>query len=202
MPWNGYSYSCEVLRRVLTAATIFLFLGLLAAPAAAAASVISRPLGVSDLPAGFKVIGVPLVAEPCSGMFLPNDAEHRAVIGFRSATMAIEEALTMETRAPDIYRELNLRYSGCRSIPLTRSSQGSKLSGIGTKLRLPRIGDQSQAFSFHLDVNGYHLNDDVVIFRKNLACGVVTFISQEALSQQSVELVSDLAASKAYTYST
>lgn len=189
-----------VLRRLIGAAAIAL-VGVTVATgtASAATTVVSRPLSVQDLPPGFKVIGVPLQSSPCSELYLPKEARHHVVVGFRSASLAIEEAVTLGANSRTVYELLDDRYATCRSIPLLRE-HGGRLSGIGKTMQLPRIGDQSQAFRFQLKVNGYDLNDDVVLFRQNSACGLLAFISTDALDQQSIELISALAASKAYTY--
>ncbi|HTU36697.1 MAG TPA: hypothetical protein VMF35_01705 [Acidimicrobiales bacterium] len=185
-----------MLRRTLPVTALAAFAGVWGVVSTAAATpAVSRPLAVSDLPPGFKEQGVPLLSAPCSEIFLPKDAPHHVVVGFSSPAMVIEEALTSTAGARAVYGELASRYSGCRSIPLTKSN-GSRLSGTGTRLASPSVGDQSRAFLFHLVVNGYTVNDEVVIFRKGQTCGVVTFISEDALSQPSVELVSALAASK------
>ena len=202
-PDGGTTNFVTMLRRISSAgfaAPVLLAVLLGTCSTSGASNVVSRPLALSDLPAGFKVIGVPLLRNPCSEIYIPRDATNHGVIGFRSPTMAIEEAVTLEKRAHAIYEELDHRYTACRSFRSSNRAEGSP-SGTGTKLPLPRVGEQSQAFLFHLKVNGYRINDVVVLFREHFACGVIAFISTDNLNPQSVDLVSSLAASKAYSYS-
>jgi hypothetical protein len=95
------------------------------------------------------------------------------------------------------YRELDDHYSACRSI---RPANHLEITGTGKRLALSRIGDQSQAFSFKLKVAGSAVNEDVVVFRESLSCGVVEFIAVgQPLDPKQVQLVASIAASRADT---
>lgn len=155
----------------------------------------AKTLNVSDLPAGFQVISPPLTPQLCSGLNLPKNSGRHVTIGFRSNPLTITEALATSDSARSTYRELDEQYSACRSI---RPVNHLQITGTGKRLGLSRIGDQSQAFSFKLKVNGSAVNEDLVLFRKSRSCGVVEFIAVgQPLDPKEVQLVGSIAASRA-----
>lgn len=93
-----------------------------------------------------------------------------------------------------MFDQLDKHYLACKSIePL----KYLKVSGTGKKLSVFQIGDQSQGFKFELRIKGFNVNEDLIIFRKSLACGVLEFLSVGPLDLQQVESIASIAASKA-----
>jgi hypothetical protein len=131
--------------------------------------------------------------EPCAELDLPSANLRHLTVGFQSGSLSILEALTVPKLVRRVYRELEQHYSECRKILPIRHL---KVTGTGKKLSMSRIGDQSQAFSFDLVIKGFHVNEDLVVFRKSFSCGVVEFVSVSPLDLQQFELVASIAASK------
>jgi len=155
---------------------------------------IARPLSTSDLPSGFKMISAPLTPQICAGLNLPTTTGRHESIGFQSDSLTVTEALAVSDRPDSMFDQLEKHYSGCKSI---KPLKDLKVSGTGKKLSVSRIGDQSQGFTFELRINGFAVHEDLLIFRKSRACGVLEFLSLGPLDLQQVESITSIAASKA-----
>jgi hypothetical protein len=157
-------------------------------------TVIARPLSTSDLPSGFKTISAPLTPEICAGLNLPTASGRHESIGFQSNFLTITEALAVSYTPRSMFDQLDKHYLACKSIKPLRHF---KIGGTGKKMSISQIGDQSQGFKFELRIKGFDVNEDLIIFRKSLTCGVLEFLSVGPLDLQQVESVSSIAASKA-----
>jgi hypothetical protein len=77
--------------------------------------------------------------------------------------------------------------------------RGMRATGSGGRLQFAQVGDVSQAFAFELKINGFRVNEDLIVFQKSLTCGVLEFLSRSPLDTKAVELVASIAASKAFS---
>jgi hypothetical protein len=157
-------------------------------------TVVARPLSTSDLPSGFTVISAPLTPQICAGLNLPTTTGRHESIGFQSNLLTITEALAVSSTPASMFDRLDKHYLACKSL---KPLKHLKISGSGKKLSVSKIGDQSQGFKFELRIKGFNVNEDLIIFRKSLACGVVEFLSVGPLDLQQVEFITSIAASKA-----
>jgi hypothetical protein len=175
------------------ALTLFLASVISAAPSGGTpTTVVVRPLSTTDLPAGFTSFHPTLQSGLCAGLNLPTTGPDTTV-GFQSLALTIQEGLSLSDAVGIAFNELVTQYAACRVV---RPVRGLNVHGSGRRLSLPQVGDQSQAFSFSLTLKGDHINEDLVVFRKGLSCGVLEFVSSGPLSLQQVESISSIASSK------
>ena len=146
-------------------------------------TVIARPLSTSDLPSGFKIISAPLTPQICAGLNIPTTIGRHESIGFQSNVLTITEALAVSNTPGSMFDQMDKHYLACKSI---KPLKYLKISGTGKKLSVHQIGDQSQGFKFELTIKGFNVNEDLIIFRKSLTCGVLEFLSVGPLDLQQV----------------
>jgi hypothetical protein len=115
-------------------------------------------------------------------------------VGFDTGQFDVEEALTFSDNAGSSFNELVNQYAAC---PVVRPVHGLNVHGSGSRLSLPQVGDASQSFSFNLTIKGFAVNEDIVVFRRGLSCGVLEFVSSQGpMSSQQVASIASVAASK------
>ena len=183
--------------RLATGVALLVFLASLVGAAPSGGTLpnaVVMPLSTTDLPAGSTSSKPPQLQDGlCAGLNLPPSGPVTTA-GFQTGQFVLEEALTLSDAVGSTFNDLVNQYAACRVV---RPVHGLNVRGTGRRLSLPQVGDESQSFSFSLTVNGSPVNEDLVVFRTDLSCGVLEFVSSSGpVSPQQVASIASIAASK------
>lgn len=176
----------------------------LASDASRIASLKAHALTLTAMPTGWlggtvkvNTHGSPTSGPKCLRQIEPPKGYTTITVTFHAKTTfpLFTESLAVGPHEATVFRRLAGVLASCHSF--TFSTSGTKVHGTFTKIRFPRVAQQSEAFRMVMSSHGISFSFDAVMFRTAAFLGLALYGQAGAVDQATAKGLTDAAVAKA-----